>query len=82
MIEKLDYSEYLSIDNGKGILLSKGDAEVLKKYHIEYDTCSDWKSLLFFINEYLECGYSDDLSDLEEVLIHLSEMYYYGFVKK
>ena len=32
----IDYSKYLSIDNGKGILLSKEDALVLKRYDIDY----------------------------------------------
>ena len=36
MIEKLDYRKYLSIDNGKGILLRPNDAYILESYGINY----------------------------------------------
>ena len=74
-----DYTKYLSYDNGYGILLSYSDKEVLDKYHIKYDGVSSIDALMFDINECLECDASDDL---EEVLIHLSEIKYYNYIKK
>ena len=77
-----DYRKYLSYDNGKGLLLNNNDKEVLDKYRINYQTCSNIKSLVIYINEYLEDNYYDELEDLEYVLEHLEETYYYNEVNK
>ena len=82
MIEKIDYLKYLSYDNGKGLLLNNNDKEVLDKYQINYQSCSNIKSLVVYINEYLEDNYYDELEDLEYVLEHLEETYYYNEVNK
>lgn len=77
-----DYSKYLSYDNKKGILLNKQDKEVLDIYKINYQTKSNLKDLILEINEYLEDNYYEDLDDLEIVLSHLEETYYYTQIKK
>lgn len=77
-----DYRKYLSYDNGKGLLLNNNDKEVLDKYQINYQSCSNIKSLVVYINEYLEDNYYDELEDLEYVLEHLEETYYYNEVNK
>ena len=74
-----DYSKYLSYDNGKGILLSYEDKEVLDRYDIDYNNISDIDMLLYEIDKCLEYNFSEDL---ELVLIHLSEVKYYNYIKK
>lgn len=77
-----DYSKYLSYDNKKGILLNKQDKSVLDIHKINYQTKSSLKDLILEINEYLEDNYYEDLDDLEIVLSHLEETYYYTQIKK
>lgn len=82
MMEKIDYSKYLSIDNGKGILLNQNDAFVLESYGIDYYKCSNINSLIFEITNYIDDNEISELDDLEVVLDHLVEMHYYNEVKK
>jgi len=82
MVEMEDYRKYLSIDNGKGILISKNDASILDMYNIDYYNCKSIKDLIFIINNYIDDNYDCELDDLEDVLNHLSEMHYYNEVKK
>ena len=73
-----DYTKYLSYDNGKGILLSYEDKEILDRYHIDYNT-SNIDMLLYDIDECLEY---EDIPELESVLLHLKEVKYYNYTKK
>ena len=61
-----DYRKYLSYDNGKGLLLNNNDKEVLDKYQINYQTCSNIKSLVIYINEYLE----EYKEEVEQIIWH------------
>ena len=81
MLEDIDYRNYLSIDNGKGLLLSKDVIKVMEKYGFDYKNYSNLNNLIFDIDSYLNQSY-DDLEDLEEILISLSESYYYNEIKK
>lgn len=81
MLKDIDYKNYLSIDNGKGLLLNKEDIKVLDKYGFDYRTYSNLNNLIFDVDNYLNQSY-DDLEDLEEVLIRLSDSYYYNEIKK
>ena len=74
-----DYTKYLSIDNGHGILIHKDDASILDKYHIDYYGCTSLKELILLVEECLD-EYDDD--ELEDVIEHLSEVYYYQKVNK
>ena len=76
-----DYTKYLSYDNKKGILLTYQDKSILDKYKIDYMKLTNLKDLIIEINEYLEDNY-DELEDLEIVLSHLEETYYYTKVNK
>ena len=77
-----DYSKYLSYDNKKGLLLNKQDKNILDIYKIDYSNISNLKDLIIIINEYLEDNYYEDLDDLELVLNHLEETYYYTKINK
>lgn len=76
-----DYTKYLSYDNKKGILLTYQDKSILDKYKIDYMKLTNLKDLIIEINEYLEDNY-DELEDLEIVLSHLEETYYYTKINK
>jgi len=77
-----DYSTYLSYDNKKGLLLNKQDKSILDRHKIEYINLTNIKELIIIINEFLEDNYYEDLEDLELVLSHLEEIYYYTKINK
>lgn len=81
MLNSIDYSKYLSIDNGKGLLLNKEDIAILYKYGFDYKTYTNLSNLIFDIDNYINSNYLDT-DDLEKVLIDLSEINYYINVKK
>ena len=74
-----DYTKYLSVDNGHGVLISKNDAYLLDKFDIDYYGCSSMSDLILLIEKCLEEDYDEEL-DL--VLEHLSEVHYYQEVHK
>ena len=57
------------------IYLSKNDIKILDKYEIDYLSYSNIRELLFIIEDILNNNYVD--SDLEDLLIKLSEYNYY-----
>ena len=77
-----DYRKYLSYDNGKGILLNNYDKEILDKYKINYKDINNIKSIIIEINNIIDENYFDEVEDLEIVLEHLEENYYYNEVNK
>ena len=74
-----DYTKYLSVDNGHGILLPKDDVYLLDKYHIDYYQCNSLKELILLIENCLDEDYDEEL---ERVLDNLSEVHYYQEVNK
>lgn len=77
----IDYSKYLSVDNGRGLLLSQDDIVILNKYGFDYHNYTDLGSLIFDIDNYVSYNLDYD-DDLEIVLMRLSEKYYYNNVNK
>ena len=77
----IDYREFLSLDNGKGLLGSKGDVEVLSLYGFNYCDYSNISDLVFDVDNYLNSTY-EELEDLEEVLVRISDINYYVNTKK
>ena len=77
----IDYREYLSVDNGKGVLINKGDITILNLYGFDYRKYNSLQELIFDIDNYLNNTY-EDVNDLEDVLIRLSETNYYINTKK
>lgn len=78
---EVDYRDYLSIDNGKGLLLNRSDLEVISSYGFDVDRYSNMNELIFDIDNYINNTF-EDLDDLEEVLVRLSDFNYYVNVKK
>ena len=81
MLDNYNYKEYLSLDNKKGLLISKNDAYILKKYNFDYNNYENLSSLIFDINNYLS-NIDEEIEELEETLIRLSEYHYYNETKK
>ena len=81
MLDNYDYRNYLSIDNKKGLLINQNDIYVLNKYHFDYKKYNSLNSLIFDINNYLSQT-DEELEDLEDTLIRLSEFHYYNETKK
>ena len=82
MIELVDYSKYLSFDNGKGLLLNRIDCYVLDSYGIDYRNCLSISDLILIIGKYLDDSEIYELEDLELVLSNLMEVHYYNETKK
>lgn len=61
------------------IYLTKYQIVVLERYHIEYNSCSDIKEILFLIDDYLETDYEEELDELAK---NLQEFSYYNFTNK
>lgn len=61
------------------IYLTKYQIAVLERFHIEYNSCSDIKEILFLIDDYLESDYEEELDELAK---SLQEFSYYNFTHK
>jgi len=61
------------------IYLTKYQIAVLERFHIEYNSCSDIKEILFLIDDYLEAEYEEELDELAK---NLQEFSYYNFTNK
>lgn len=81
MLDNYNYKNYLRVDNKKGLLIDRNDIYVLNKYHFDYKQYNNLSSLIFDIDNYLN-DTDEELEDLEEVLIRLSEFHYYNETKK
>ncbi len=77
----VEYSLYLSVDHGKGLVFSREEIRVLNRYGFDYRKYCNYDNLIFDINDYLS-NTIDDVDDLEDILISLSEKYYYSKVNK
>lgn len=82
MIEKDDYEKYLSVDNGRGLLLRRNDAYILEKTGIDYKKYDNIWDLIFMIGRYIDHHYDENIDELEDVLAHLMEVHYYYEVNK
>lgn len=81
-MEKIDYSKYLSIDNGNGLLFNREDVRVMEYYNIDYHNCNSISDLIMVISKFIDDNYDDDIEELEDVLSHLMENHYYNYVNK
>ncbi len=77
----INYSDFLSIDNKKGLLFNKNDINILTSYGFDYRQYSTYNELIFDLNNYINSTY-EDLGDLEEVLVRISEINYYHYINK
>ena len=80
VVANMDFSEnkFCKINN---MYITKEEKDVLEKYDINYNSCSDYKMLLYLIDDVLNNTY-DECNDLEEVSISLSDRNYYNNTNK
>ena len=72
--ENLDLTDkFVSIND---FLLKKEEIEVLDRYDIDYKNCNSLKDVIYLIDEVFQNSY-DDMLDLEEVSISISDRDYY-----
>lgn len=65
----------------KNIYLNDDEISVLKKYDINYSSCTDFNNLLYLIDEVLNDSF-DEINDLEEVAKNIAERNYYLYTNK
>ena len=80
-----DVANNLQFDNqltkiNNNLYLSKKEEEVLQKYQINYKNC-DMNSLIYLIEDYLNDSF-EEIPDLEEVSLNISERNYYQNTNK
>ncbi|NLL44232.1 MAG: hypothetical protein GX247_01010 [Mollicutes bacterium] len=64
------------------IYLSDYQVDVLNRYNIDYQKCSNINELLFLIESFLNNNTNDDCDDLEVVSQHLADQKYYYHTNK
>lgn len=64
--------------------LYEKDISVLEKYQIPYQSCQTMEELLFIINDFVnsEIMIDEEIEELEQTSINISELYYYQFTNK
>lgn len=63
----------------ENIYLHQSDIDILNKYNIDYKNCNTMKELIFKIEMYLN---NNEVIDLDELSIKLSEFDYYNYSNK
>lgn len=70
LYKKLDFLK----DYGNGILLNENEFNVLERYGINPTMYNNLKSLMFDVEKILE---DEDIEELEQILIDISDRNYY-----
>ena len=78
-IQSIDVSTSFLKNRANGILLTDEDVEILDRYGIDYQKCSNASELVFQIEEYLN---ELDSEELENLSLRLSEFQYYNETNK
>lgn len=80
LVNKIDFSSYLSKDNNKGILLNNYQIEVLRRNGFNYEEYTNLSELIFDLDNYLNNGNDDE--ELEYITDTLAELHYYNETHK
>lgn len=75
-IENMSFELNNFVDNGRGILLTEKEINVLKRHDIKYDTYNNIKSLLFDIEDILNTVYDEELDQVSNSIAERSYYYY------
>lgn len=82
LVAGLDFSTNHFIDCGNGLMLTNGEIGVLKRFGINYLTCSTLKEILYKIDVVLKEDEDDDLDELDLVASSIAERDYYQNTNK
>lgn len=59
----------------KNIFLTNYEINILEMHKINYNICNNYQEILFFVEEEIELN--DDVQELEQILLSISERNYY-----
>lgn len=77
----LDFTTNHFVDCGNGLMLTNGEIEILKRFGINYLTCSSLKEILYEIEVVLR-EEDDDVDELDLVASSIAERDYYQNTNK
>ncbi len=85
-LEDIDIENLLPSENKflkkrkNGLVLTDYQVETMERYNIDYLRFSNYKDLLFEIEEIINGGYSDE--NLERLSEEINELIYYNYTNK
>lgn len=82
LVAGLDFTTNHFIDCGNGLMLTNGEVDILKRFGINYLTCSSLKELLYKIEVVLKEEETDDIEELDLVASAIAERDYYQNTNK
>ncbi len=82
IVEGMDFTSGQFVDCGNSLMLTNGEIGVLKRFEINYLTCSSLKELLYKIEVVLKEEEDDDLEELDMVAAAIAERDYYQNTNK
>lgn len=77
VINDMDFTSNSFVDCGNGLMLTNKEIEVLKRYEINYKSCSSLKEIIYKIEDILNESFDIDDSELEAISFSISERDYY-----
>ncbi len=81
LVGNLDFKSNELVKCSNGLMLTNKEIEVLKRYDINYQSCSNLKQILSMIEEVFNDAY-DDMDDLDEISLSIAERDYYQNTNK
>ena len=82
LIVEMDFNSLKMSSCKNGLLLTNQEVEVLRRYDIDYESCSSLKDVLFKIEDVLSLEVIDDAMDLENISQSIAERDYYQNTNK
>ena len=82
LIVEMDFNSLKMASCKNGLLLTNQEVEVLRRYDIDYESCSSLKDVLFKIEDVLSLEVIDDAMDLENISQSIAERDYYQNTNK
>lgn len=77
LVSELDFSTNHFVDCGNGLMLTNGEIAILKRFGINYLTCSSLKEILYKIDVVLKEEDEDEIDELDLVASSIAERDYY-----
>lgn len=82
LVSNMDFKSLQLVDCGNGILLTNREIDILNRYGIEYEKCCSLKEIIYYVEDILNEGGSEDFEELEYVSSSIAERDYYQNTNK
>lgn len=79
LIKNEDFSKKMHTIRKNGLFLSDEEIEILERYHISYQACSNPMQLVSMIDEVLDM---EEIPELDQIAANIAEQSYYQNTKK